>query len=234
MRRELQELASLGLNNPWAMLLAARNFVKTVWDPSRSDIGHGINSLISTALKDAGPQQIERLACEQPDAITLFNERYDPDITPTRLAKLPDGTLGREYARFIRANHIDPLATLLEIGTPTNPLQYLFRRAYKLHDLMHTALGVDASILGEVRIVSYSLGQTADGAGFASRAPAMALAVLFLHLSLRKPAQVKEAVRLAKDWMQIGEQARPHVTFRLEDHLDRPVPEVREMVLAPA
>lgn len=227
----LRELRALGLLSPWALWRAARNFVKTVWDPTRSDIGQGVNHLIDAALRDAPPERIQELARRRPDLVELFAEGYDPDLDPGRLASLPEGSLGREYARFIRANGIDPLATLLAMGTPTNALQYFFRRAYKLHDLMHVALGCDASVLGEVRIVSYSLGQAEEG-GNGGRAPAMALAVLFLHLALRRPEDVRPAIRLAHEWLRLGERSRPHVSFRIEDHLERPVAEVRELLLA--
>ena len=44
------ELAALGLTSSWKVLLAARNFVRTVWDPTRSDVQHGINTLVYEAL----------------------------------------------------------------------------------------------------------------------------------------------------------------------------------------
>jgi hypothetical protein len=84
-------------------------------------------------------------------------------------------------------------------------------------------------VLGEVRIVSYSLGQARNASG---RAPALALAVLFLHLALRRPADLPEAVRLAAEWQALGERARSYHGFRLEDWMDRPVAEVHELVMA--
>ena len=45
------ELRSLGLTSPWKIWLAVKNFAKTVWDPTRSDIQHGINSLVYEALE---------------------------------------------------------------------------------------------------------------------------------------------------------------------------------------
>lgn len=226
-----KELAAIGVTNPWQMIQVARNFVRTVWDPTRSDVQDGINRLIYGALRDADAERVGMLGEEIPDLVPLYEEGYDPDIHPDRLSALPDGTLGREYARFIRANGIDPLGTLLSMGPPTNLLAYTFRRAYKLHDLMHVALGCDASVMGEVRIVSYSVGQAGERA---IRAPALALSVLFLHLTLRRPDRFMEAIDLAREWQWIGARARPHVAVRLEDHLDRPVPEVRELVLAAA
>jgi len=83
-----------------------------------------------------------------------------------------------------------PLKTLLAMREPTNLLEYLTRRAYKLHDFMHVVLGADASVLGEVRIVSYTIGQTRD---LGARAPAMALAGV--EDWLEKPAgEVRQAM----------------------------------------
>ena len=152
-------LRELGLRTPWDVWRAARNFAITVWDPTRSDIQHGINTLVFRAIQEAPPERETELARAHPDLLALYRERYDPDLTPDRLERLPDGTLGREYARFIRANGITPLKTLLALGEPKTLVAYQFRRAYKLHDLMHVVLDADASVLGEVPIVAYSLGQ---------------------------------------------------------------------------
>lgn len=226
-----RELASIGLTSPWRALQSLRNFALTVWEPGRGDVKQGVNTLIYEALRNATPDRIAEARAAEPELAALFDAAYDPDLDLARLERLPDGTLGREYARFIRANRIDPLGDLLALQRPTNLLEYRFRRAYKLHDVLHVVLGCDASILGEVRIVSYSLGQAA-GAGV--RAPALALAVLFLHLALRRQHEFAEAVRLAAEWLAQGERARPYATFRLEEAMERPVEEVRAWVMAPA
>jgi len=225
------ELRSLGLTSPWKIWLAVKNFAKTVWDPTRSDIQHGINALVYEALANAPPGREDAVAKESPELAELFRQGYDPALDPERLAALPDGTLGREYARFIRANQIDPLGNLLALSRPKNLLEYQFWRAYKLHDVLHVVLDCDATALGEVPIVAYSLGQ-ARSTGV--RAPAMALCVLLLHLALRRTDQFQTAVRLSADWMRRGEQTPGYATHRLEDWMDRPIADVRALVLAPA
>ena len=226
----LSELRKLGLTSPWKVWLAVQNFAKTVWDPTRSDIAHGINALVYEALANAPPGREAELARENPELAVLFEQGYDPALEPARLEALPDGTLGREYARFIRANQIDPLGNLLALSQPKNLLEYQFWRAYKLHDVLHIVLDCDATALGEVPIVAYSLGQ-ARSTGV--RAPAMALCVLLLHMALRRPEQFQPAVRLAAQWMRRGEQTRGYATHRLEEWMERPVSEVRALVLAP-
>jgi ubiquinone biosynthesis protein COQ4 len=226
MRKQLREL---GIRNPLVALRALRNFVITIWDPTRSDIQDGINTLVYRGLREAPEEQIRALEAASPEITAMFRERYDPDVTPERLARMPDGTLGREYARFIQGNGITPLKTLLAMGEPTTVLEYMVRRAYKLHDLMHVVLGADASVLGEVRIVSYTIGQTRNRN---ARAPAMALAVLFMNIGLRRPHEMREAIRLASDWLGVGERSLWHVTHRVEDYLEKPVVEVRQAMLS--
>src|SRR5258705_12165144 len=118
------EFRGLGLSNPWKIWLAAKHFAKTVWDPTRSDIQHGINALVYEALANAPPGREAAVAQESPALAELFREGYDPALEPARLEALPDGTLGREYARFIRANQIDPLGNLLPLSRPKNLLEY--------------------------------------------------------------------------------------------------------------
>lgn len=226
-----RELAAIGIRTPWDLVQALRNFARTVWDPTNADVRQGINTLFYGALRDADPGQLSALEAAQPEIAALFVEGYDPQLDPARLERLPDGTLGREYLRFLRANRIDPLGELLAMKQPTNFAEYLFRRAYKLHDVLHVALGCDATVLGEVRILAYTLGQARGGA---VQPPALALAVLFLHLALRKPRDLPEAVRLAAEWQALGERSRPYASFRFEDWMDRPVAEVRERIMASA
>jgi ubiquinone biosynthesis protein Coq4 len=226
-----QALRELRIRSPWELWRALRNFAITVWDPTRSDIAHGIQKFVYDGLREARPEDVHALEAASPELARLFREGYDPELSDERLERLPEGSLGREYLRFLRANQITPLKTLLAMGEPTNLLEYLARRAYKLHDLMHVVLGADASVLGEVRIVAYSIGQARRPD---ARAPAMALAVLFMNIGLRRPHEMREAIRLAAEWLAVGERASWHVALRVEDLLEKPGAEVRAALLAGA
>jgi ubiquinone biosynthesis protein Coq4 len=229
-KRMREELAALGITNPWRAWLAVRNFAVTVWDPGRSDIRHGVNSLVAEALRNAPPERESEISSRNPELAALYREGYDPPLERAALERLPEGTLGREYARYMRESGIEALGDQLSLR-PTNLLEYQFRRAYKLHDVMHVVLGCDATPLGEVPIVAFSLGQ-ARSSGV--RAPALALIVLLLHMALRRPEQFQSAIRLAAEWMRRGEQCRGYASYRLEDWMDRPIEEVRARVLAAA
>jgi hypothetical protein len=134
-----QDLVGLGIGNPWKLVRGIYDLARTIWNPARSDVQHGINALVSDALRDATPW-----------------------------------------------------------------------------------------------IVSYSLGQVARNPGNDGRAPALALAVLLMHIALRRPTEFRESIRLAYEWMQLGERSRAHVPLRIEEHLGSQIASVRELVLASA
>lgn len=228
--RVAPELRGFGMRSPRSVLMAAKNFVVTTWDPANSDIRQGINALIGGALQDPRPELIESARKRSPECAALFEERYDPPLDLDRLALLPEGTLGHEYARFIRANGIEPLGSMVEWGEPRNLLQYILLRSYKLHDVLHVVLGCPATPLGEVPIVAFSVGQ-ADTTSKNANAPALALAVVLLHIALRRTNEFAEACRLVGDWTRIGERSRPYPEFRFEAMMDQPVEDVRRRVL---
>ena len=221
--------SELGITGPVDALRVARNFFRTIWDPTRSDIQHGINKLVFDNLRKATPEQVAELEESELELVRMFNENYDPALSIADLSKLPEDTLGREYARFVTENQIQALETLLSLDRPVNTLEYMYRRAYKLHDIMHIVLGADASVLGEVKIVSFTLGQKDVGD---AKAPAMALGVLFMNIGLRRPHEVHEAIHLAAKYHALGQRCRWHVTTPIEEMMARPVGEVRELLLS--
>lgn len=239
MNEYLQSAKRWGIRNPINAVQQAYNFVRTVWEPWDSDIAGGINTLIVGEVRKASARDIERYAARFPGMKELYEEGYDPDIDPRRLIEYPEGTLGREYAKLIFRDQLDPLGTLMAFGEPANLVHYGVRRAYKLHDVLHVVLGCDTSVLGEVRIVSYSLGQsrqyeegTESSGGLSA---GMALAVLFLHLAIRRPSrELRQAVDLAAEWQALGARSQPYTNYRFEDMMELPVEEVRALVMGDA
>jgi ubiquinone biosynthesis protein COQ4 len=227
------ELRDFGLRSPWSALMTLKNFAVTTWDPAKSDIRQGINALIEGALRDPRPEAIEEARRRSPQCAALWDQRYDPPLDLDQLAKLPNGTLGYEYSHFVRENGIEPLGSQVEWGEPKNLLQYTMLRGYKLHDVLHVVLGCPATPLGEVPIVAFSVGQ-ADHDSKSVKAPALALAVVLLHIALRRTHEFAEACRLIGEWTRIGGRSRPYTEFRLEEMMDQRVEDVRDRVLASA
>lgn len=227
--RALRPYTKAGDFSPNETLLTIKNMLQTVNDPFRSNISHGINRLITDAER-----RVRRSAREIPAPVhdkamlALYEEAYDPPLDMESLKRMPSHSLGNCYYRFIAANEFDPLETLAHIQA-TDLLSYTYRRAYKLHDIMHVVMGWDASTLGELRLVAFSVGQSRDD--YTRQMPLMALAVLYLHIALKKPWQLPEAVRLDRKYRREGVNAPNLASFRFEEHWEKSPEEVRALYL---
>ncbi|CAD5112558.1 DgyrCDS1768 [Dimorphilus gyrociliatus] len=66
------------------------------------------------------------------------------------LAKLPEGTLGHEYIRFLNENGIHPDDRLPVEFVDDPSLAYVMTRYREIHDLVHLLCGMPTNMLGEV------------------------------------------------------------------------------------
>ncbi len=85
-----------------------------------------------------------------------------------QLRKLPDDTLGREYARQLDERDIDPkkLAALTEPcyeGIDFSPDHaYVRDRVRHAHDVIHTLTDAGVDLVGEVAVAGFTFGQTGN------------------------------------------------------------------------
>ncbi|MFZ6181519.1 Coq4 family protein [Nannocystis pusilla] len=89
-----------------------------------------------------------RLLAERP---TLQGRELDLEA----LARLPAGTLGREFVRYFQANGIEPFVTAFPVE---NDLDYLGKRYRETHDLFHVITGYATDELGEMELQAFVLG----------------------------------------------------------------------------
>ncbi|HRI10088.1 MAG TPA: Coq4 family protein, partial [Nannocystaceae bacterium] len=71
------------------------------------------------------------------------------------LARLPDGTLGREFVRYFERNGIQPFVTSFPIESDVD---YLSKRYRETHDLFHVITGYGTDELGEMELQAFVLG----------------------------------------------------------------------------
>jgi ubiquinone biosynthesis protein COQ4 len=84
------------------------------------------------------------------------------------LSKLPDGTLGREYLRFLDAEGItaEGLTKASVEGRTRDPkdlpadLDFLRNRMRDSHDLWHVVTGYKGDLIGEASLLAFSFAQT--------------------------------------------------------------------------
>lgn len=76
------------------------------------------------------------------------------------LRALPDGTLGREYARFLDTNGISPKAFAIPPETSDVRAMFLALRMRQSHDLWHVLTDYRTDVDGELLLQGFTLAQT--------------------------------------------------------------------------
>jgi ubiquinone biosynthesis protein COQ4 len=166
---------------------------------------------------------IDRGVFETQEGRDLLRDRpHLADLPLETLRSLPDGTLGREWARFLDAHRLS--LALTKVPTPytdDDDASYLLHRIRQSHDLWHTLLGVGVRGHEEVLVHAFSLAQT----GLPS-----SIAIVFFgaikHMVLeRRWDCLRHDVARA---YRRGAAADPLLAVYWERHLEEPLDEVRE------
>ncbi|MCZ7682927.1 MAG: ubiquinone biosynthesis protein COQ4 [Sandaracinaceae bacterium] len=143
----------------------------------------------------------------------------DTDLSAMRA--LPDGTLGREWSRFLDAHRLDPSLTKQPTPYTDDPVRaYLMHRIRQAHDLWHVLLDLGTRGHEEVLVHSFSLAQT----GLPSSVAIVVLGAL-KHMVLERRWSV-----LRRDVLRAhrrGVRAAPLLAVYWERHLERRLDEVR-------
>ncbi len=170
----------------------------------------------------------DALALGDPQAEAMLKDRYlspSPDIE--KLSGLPDGSLGREFARYLTDNDLD--ANLLResafIGAHRARGEdpgYLAERGFQLHDVFHVLTGFDTTPLGEVRVVSFTVAQTP------APYPAMIIATRPLQMVLYKPELLPVVMDAITEGWALGRRARSLMAVHWEEYWESPLAELRE------
>jgi len=164
---------------------------------------------------------------DYPEGAKLLGERRRIDRTHVdydALERLPDGTLGREYARFLKDNGITPDAfeELPDVGDER--IAYMMLRIRQTHDLWHVLTGYTPDIRGEVLLQMFSYAQL--------RAPSAFLLALFGVLRYLGPTP--SLLRDLRTAFRRGKATAFLPTFAWEDRWETPVAELRAELTCPA
>ena len=204
----------------------ARTVVRTLAtlarDPGRLD---QVLVLAQAVNLPAVVRAMERLEHDAPGQALLTEQpRIDrAHVDLDALRRLPDGTLGREYTRFLDDNGITPDAfeELPDVGDPR--AAYVMLRMRQTHDLWHVLTGYTPDVRGEVLLQAFTYGQTG--------APSALILAMFgsLRWAFEWPGQGK-ALREA---FARGERTGTLATFRWEHHWSTPVTDLRTRLTCP-
>jgi ubiquinone biosynthesis protein Coq4 len=170
----------------------------------------------------------DAMALANPVAAEMLKDRYlspTPDVD--QLASLPEGTLGKEFERYLTDNELDPVllresAFIAAHRERGEDVGYLAERGFQLHDLFHVLTGFDTSPLGEVRVVSFTVAQTP------APYPAMIIASRPLQMILYKPELLLPVMDAITEGWALGRRAKSLLPVHWEEHWERPLAELRQ------
>lgn len=145
---------------------ARRALRELIRDPERTDAVFDLIEALNrrqdekALAKYAADPRGRRLLAERPDLLAAL-------VDHASLARLPEGSLGRRYLDFVRANGItaeglveadEGRAVRLARGDDSAPA-YLDRRGRDCHDLWHVLTGYGTDQAGEVSVLAFTCGR---------------------------------------------------------------------------
>ncbi|GFE67902.1 Coq4 family protein [Chroococcus sp. FPU101] len=206
------------------------------------DLGAGANKDVnnvfdlSDKLHSSRPMQLCIQAIKSnPASAEILKERYvGPPYELEAMLKMPKGSLGWTYAKVLSTLGYDPQF----YRTPDhfeNDAEYISFRVYKTHDLHHILTGFSLDNLGELGVISVTTGQTAYPAFIF-----IALVSFLINFFKSEQLYNKElestenaktlgyVFRLVNQGIDMGQAAKPLFPIKLEEHLERPLDELRQ------
>ena len=160
-----------------------------------------------------------------PDGPAALADRPRVDLDLPHLRTLPDGSFGREAARFLDERGLDPA------DLPRRPAGddhgWLRAHLFETHDLWHVATGFDTDVAGEAGLQAFYLAQ------FPARLAAILLGIVMLNTFVWKFDEKDARMdAIARGW-QLGKQAAPLLGVRWAELWQVPLAEVRARLRLP-
>jgi ubiquinone biosynthesis protein COQ4 len=205
----------------------ARAALGALWQLGR-DHGRLDQVLVLTQALNAGAvaRAVDRFGTTD-EGRRFFAERPRIDrahVDFDALRRLPEGTLGREYTRFLDDNGITPDAFEKMPNVGDERAAWIMLRMRQTHDLWHVLTGYAPDVRGEVLLQAFTYAQLHIPSAFVL---ALFGSIRWTGLGRQHRADLGLAYRR-------GKATRFLPTMRWEEHWTTPVSELREMLACPA
>jgi ubiquinone biosynthesis protein COQ4 len=194
-------------------------------DPERTD---QVFELIQAVGGSANADRVYQRCSKLPEGQRLLAERpslFDALADFDQLESLPEGSFGRAYAAFMRAENLST-AGLADAAAAAGPRRveldpertWFYDRLRDMHDLWHVLTGYGRDLAGEAANLAFTYGQT-RGRG---------VGVIVLAAALRGPKHLDLRWQryLLRAWRR-GRKAAALPLARYEQLLPLPLDEVR-------
>lgn len=201
---------------PLSAVRALYRLARLVRDPNRLNEVFEMADALGTP--DALAPIVDELA-KDPFAARALEERHRIRIDLAELRRLPEGTLGRAFAKHMDAAGLDPSAL------PTLPStdRFLFFRAhlYETHDVWHVVTGFGVDYVGELGLQGFYLAQIPGAL------PALLVATGFVRGALYDHGVIRPFMEeLVRGW-RMGARAKTLFGVHWDELWATPLAEVR-------
>lgn len=194
-------MTALSRMQPLTTAKVAWSFVRLVRDPNRLDEVFHLSDRLSRAHPEVLQAMAEHVAKTSAGAHALLARPRvgKPDLEA--LAALPEGTLGRAFAGFLRARGLDPasIPTLPATDAPS----YVRAHLYETHDLWHVVTGFETDVAGELGLQAFYAAQ------LPGRLPIALLAMGMLNTLIYADDDRDPRMQAIARGYRLGKSARP-------------------------
>ncbi|MBX3268997.1 MAG: hypothetical protein KF729_01980 [Sandaracinaceae bacterium] len=196
---------------------AIRAVVRIVADPTRLD-----EVFVLADLSEQSPkvrEMMERLRADPVLGRALADKPRLGAVDQDALARLPEGTVGRAYADFMRARGLRHEDLLLVDGE--SDLDFVRNHLRETHDLWHVVTGFDTDVAGELGLQAFYVAQ------LEGPLPVLLLTVGMANTLFKGMDDVRPRMNeIARGWM-LGARARPLFGLAFAARWEQPLRELR-------
>lgn len=200
-------------------LLALGSAGMALYDPYRHDMVAVLGETTGLQALKVLREQMRR----HPEGAQILQERPRISLSNLnlgRLRSLPEGSLGREYLRFLDENRVSPDTRAPTRFVDDEELAYVIQRYREIHDMLHTLLGMPTNILGEIVVKWFEAVQM--------RLPMCILGALFGPVRLSIQSQCLLVSELIPWAVESGRRSPCVLNLYYEHRWEQPLKALRE------
>ncbi|MFO0550961.1 MAG: Coq4 family protein [Polyangiaceae bacterium] len=198
-----------------ALVRAVVAYAKIVRDPNQ--LGEVFQLADSLSDPKAMARIVDGFRRAGADRALVARKRVRANLS--ELEALPEGTLGRAYATFMRKNGLAPEA--LPNLEAVDLYEFVRAHLYETHDMWHALTGFEADVAGELGLQGFYAAQI-DG----SLAPAILAAGLLNTALFALDDRERRLDAITRGW-EMGKRAKPLFGFDWAASWARPLADVR-------
>ncbi|MDC0720314.1 Coq4 family protein [Nannocystis bainbridge] len=194
----------------------ASTYVRLVRDTDRLDLVFALADAF-----DDSPGLRRMLA--RPEVKTYLERPLAPlQLKLEALRTLPEGSLGREFARFLDARKLDPNGVYHSAADTVGDAALMKLHLERSHDLWHTVLGFDTDVAGELGLQAFYIAQLQSPLGHLLLSAGLLNGMLFQYEDGDRRMEA-----ITRGW-RLGQTTRPLFGADWAAMLTWPIEQVRE------